>query len=151
MTKSKRKNYYTLLSKEVIDTLHQELSRGVPIKHACTIAGISKETYYKWRNRAKDLPEDEDLWSEDDKLIDYFEKQRKDGLALAVAARVEKIRIDPSWQSAAWWLERMAHEDFGKKQTIDANVDAKIKSEDISKLFDNEKVSKILSEEEDID
>ena len=41
----------------------------------------------------------------------------------------------------------MAYEDFGKKQTIDANVDAKVKSEDISKLFDNEKVSKILNEE----
>ena len=140
---------YTLLSKERIDKLHQELSRGVPIQHACRIAGMSKETYYYWKNKAKNLPEDESTWTEEEKLLAYFEKQRTEGLAFAVASRVEKIRIDPSWQSAAWWLERMAHEDFGKKQTIDANVDAKIKSEDISKLFDNEKISKILDEEKD--
>ena len=145
----KRKNYYTLLSKERIDTLFQEISRGVPIKHACTIAGMSKETYYYWKNKAKELPEDSDSWTEEEKLLDYFNRESERGIAMAVATRVEHIRLDNSWQSSAWWLERMAHEDFGKKQTIDANVNAKVKSADISKLFDDEKVSKILDEEKE--
>lgn len=134
------------LSKEVIDKLFQEISRGVPIKYACTIAGISRASYYAWDKKAKELPDD---LSEDDEnyLYKYFEKKKEEGIAMAIATRVEHIRTDNSWQSSAWWLERMAYEDFGKKQTIDANVDAKVKSEDISKLFDNEKVSKILNEE----
>ena len=134
------------ISKEIIDKLFQEISRGVPIKYACTIAGISRSSYYYWSKKAKKLPDD---LPEDDEnyLYKYFEKRKEEGIAMAIATRVEHIRTDNSWQSSAWWLERMAYEDFGKKQTIDANVDAKVKSEDISKLFDNEKVSKILNEE----
>ena len=41
-----KKNYYTKLSKETIDKLFQEISRGVPIKHACTIT-IFVEISYK--------------------------------------------------------------------------------------------------------
>ena len=129
------------ISKEVIDKLFQEISRGVPIKYACIIAGISRSTYYHWNKKAKELPDDSDS------LYKYFEKKRDEGIAMAVATRVEQIRVDNSWQSSAWWLERMAHDDFGKKQTIDANVDARVKSEDISKLFDNDKISQILNEE----
>jgi hypothetical protein len=143
--KPKRKNYHTKLTKETIDKLYQELSRGVPIRHACTLAGISKETYYRWKKLAEEEPDDSDS------LLAYFKRMNKEGIAMAVATRVEHIRTDESWQSSAWWLERMAYEDFGKKQTIDANVDAKVKSEDISKLFDNAKVSKILDEEKNTD
>lgn len=143
--KPKRKNYHTKLTKETIDKLYQELSRGVPIRHACTLAGISKETYYRWKKLAEKEPDDSDS------LLAYFKRMNKEGIAMAVATRVEHIRTDESWQSSAWWLERMAYEDFGKKQTIDANVDAKVKSEDISKLFDNAKVSKILDEEKNTD
>ena len=149
MTKPRDKFIPNLLTKEVVDKLFQEIGRGVPIRHACVIAGISKETYYYWKKKAKELPEDKEEWSEKDELLDYFDKKSEEGIAMAVATRVEHIRTDNSWQSSAWWLERMAHEYFGKKQTIDANVDAKVKSEDISKLFDNAKVSKILDEEKE--
>ena len=133
----------SIISKEIIDKVCQEISRGVPIEYSCLIAGISKSTYYKWLNKGK--KEDDDS----DSLYKYFENKTNEARALAVASRIEQIRVDNSWQSSAWWLERMAHEHFGKKQTIDANVDAKVKSEDISKLFDNAKVSKILDEEKD--
>ena len=133
------------ISKEIIDKVCQEIARGVPVKYACMIGGISKETYYRWIRLGKE--EDDDS----DSLYKYIEKKHHESRALAVASRVEKIRVDNSWQSAAWWLERMAHEDFGKKQTLDANVNANVKSEDISKLFDNDKVSKILNEEKDIE
>ena len=136
----------SIISKEVIDKLFQEISRGVPIKYACTLAGISRSSYYTWNKKANKLPDDlpED---DEDYLYLYFRKRKEEGIAMAVATRVDHIRQDNSWQSSAWWLERIDYEHFGKKQTIDANVDAKVKSEDISKLFDNEKVSKILEEE----
>lgn len=128
------------ISDEVIDKIYQELSRGVPIRHACTLAGISKETYYRWRRIAL---EDENC----DPIYKKFLERIEEGIAMAIATRVEHIRLDNSWQSSAWWLERMAHEDFGRKQTIDAKVDAKVTSKDISKLFDDAKVNKILDEE----
>lgn len=150
MTESKKKSVGKpfQISKEIVDKLFQEISRGVPIKHACTIAGISRSSYYAWSKKAEELPDD---IPEDDEnyLFKYFEKKKEEGIAMAIATRVEDIRKDSSWQSSAWWLERMAHEDFGKKQTIDANVNAKVKSADISKFFDDEKVSKILEEEKD--
>ena len=148
MTKPRDKFIPTLLTKEVVDTLFQEISRGFPIRHACTIAGISKETYYYWKKKVKELPENEEEWTEKDELLDYFDKKSEKGVAMAVATRVEHIRLDNSWQSSAWWLERMAHEDFGKKQTIDANVNAKVKSADISKFFDDEKVKEILEKDD---
>jgi len=142
------------LSKEIVDAVCQEISRGVPIRHACTIGGIAKETYYNWKKKAREEREncsdsEEDLEKLEQSLYQYFDKESEKAVALAIASRVEHIRLDNSWQSSAWWLERMAHEDFGKKQTIDANVSAKVKSEDISKFFDDEKVSKILDEEKE--
>lgn len=131
------------ISKEIIDKICQEVARGVPLTYACMIAGIYVKSFYHWTSEGKKLDNDSNC------IYKYAELKYKEAKALAVASRVEKIRIDPSWQSAAWWLERVAHEDFGKKTTIDANVDAKVKSEDISKLFDNEKVSKILEEEKE--
>lgn len=131
------------ISKKVIDTLFQEISRGVPVKYACPIAGISRETYYSWQGKKVDESD------ENYELYQEFREKTEEAKALAVASRVEKIRIDPSWQAAAWWLERVDYEHFGKKQSIDANVDAKVKSEDISKLFDSAKVLKILDEESD--
>jgi len=139
--KKPKSNKNLKISKELIDKIYNEIARGVPIHYACMIAGISKESYYRWIRLGRE--EDDDS----DSLYKYVQLKHDEAIALAVASRVEKIRIDPSWQSAAWWLERMAHDDFGKKQTIDANVNAKVKSEDISELFDNDKVSKILDEE----
>ena len=85
MTKTKKK-YFTKLTKETIDKLFQEISRGVPIKHACTLAGISKETYYHWTKVAKELPDD---LTEDDEnyLYKYFEQKKEEGIAMAVVTQ----------------------------------------------------------------
>lgn len=130
------------LTDEIIEIICQEISRGVPIKYACLLAHVSTTTYYKWKKKGE--KEDETSTSQYRKFVDALQEAE----AKAVALRVEQIRLDPSWQSSAWWLERMAHDYFGKKQTIDANVDANIRQADISKLFDNEEVNKILREEE---
>ena len=144
MVKKSKRGRPSAISKEIADNLFQELSRGVPIEHACTIVGLKRNTYYYWRK--KGMEEDEDS----DSLYRYFYDRTEEGVAMAVATRVENIRIagKQNWQADAWWLERMAHEYFGRKQTIDAKVDANVKQADISKLFDNEIVDKILREEE---
>lgn len=41
------------LTKEVIDELVEHHSKGVPIKHACALVGISKSSYYNWISRGK--------------------------------------------------------------------------------------------------
>lgn len=129
------------ISKERIDKICQEITRGVPLEYACKIAGVTRDAFYKWVKKGEELDDDSDC------IYKYAQLKKEESVALAVASRIERIRIDPSWQSDAWWLERMANEHFGRRQTIDANVDAKVKSEDISKLFDDAKVTKILEEE----
>ena len=135
------------LTKETCKVICQEISRGVPYKYACKIAGVQDSTVVKWRKLGKESTDDEDPYR-----IFYlnFEKAK----ANAVAYRVDGIRKagdGGNWQSHAWWLERMAHEDFGKKSTIDANVNANIKQINLSELFDKEELENILKEAEEDD
>lgn len=133
------------ITEDIIEAICQEISRGVPVEHACIIGGISKGTYYNWLHKGEEEPEDSDSMYRF--LVDKVEEAK----AYAIATRVESIRIagQTTWQASAWWLERMDYEHFGKKQAIDTTLDATVKSEDISKLFDNEIVTSILQEEKE--
>lgn len=133
------------ITKELVDAIAEEISRGVPIRYACYLNNISPESYYSWKRQGEKEPDDSES------LFKYAFLKDKEAKALSIASRIDRIRLDPSWQSDAWWLERMAPDDFGKKQTIDANVKANVKSDDISKLFNDPKVDKILEEESNSD
>ena len=101
----------TEITEDLMEVLFTEIKRGVPFNHSCAIAGISYSTFLKWRKLGKEEPEDSDSIYR--KFYDEFRKAR----ALAVAYRVEGIRKageGGQWQANAWWLERVAHEDFGR-------------------------------------
>lgn len=133
------------LTEEIIETICTEIKRGVPYKYASRIAGVSENTVYKWRKQGESEPEDSDSIYR--LLYDEFERAK----SLAVAYRVESIRKagEMNWTAAAWWLERVAHEDFGRKSVIDANVKADVDSGNLAELFDKAKLKKILEEEID--
>ena len=42
----------------------------------------------------------------------------------------------------------MAHEDFGRKSVIDANVNANVNQVNLAELFDKEEILSILKEED---
>ena len=54
---------------------------------------------------------------ERENLLIQFVQSLKAARAKAVSRNVTIINIaaKESWQAAAWWLERVAHEDFGRK------------------------------------
>lgn len=135
------------LTKTVCKAICGEVSRGVPYKYACKGAGIAPSTLNKWLKLGKESDDPEDPYH-----IFYteFEKAK----AGAVIYRVESIRKageGGTWQAHAWWLERMAHEDFGRKSVIDANVNANVKQVNLSELFDKEELLSILKEDDNED
>lgn len=136
------------VTEETIKTVSQEITRGVPIKYAVVIGGISLGTHYKYYNKGKKAIEKGD-YDEDSLEVKYFQAIDV-AKAKAVALRVEQIRNaadEGTWTAAAWWLERVDHEHFGKKSVIDANVNADVKQTNIAELFNKAKVDEILKEE----
>lgn len=133
------------ISEDLIETICTEIKRGVPYKYASRIAGVSEQTVYHWRKKGESEPEDSDSLYR--KLYDEFERAK----ALAVAYRVESIRKagEVNWTASAWWLERVAHEDFGRKSVIDANVNANVEDKTLAELFDKEKLKAILEEDDE--
>ena len=103
----------------------------MPYKYACEGAGISPSTLSKWLKLGRETDDPEDPYG-------IFYRAFNKAKAGAVIYRVESIRKageGGTWQAHAWWLERMAHEDFGRKSVIDANVNANVKQVDLSKLI----------------
>lgn len=135
----------TEITEDLMEVLFTEIKRGVPYKYACPIAGISQHTFYKWRKLGEEEPEDSDSIYR--KFYDEFVKAR----ALAIAYRVEGIRKageGGQWQAHAWWLERVANKEFGRRSVIDANVEANVKQVNLAELFSEEELDKIINEEE---
>lgn len=133
------------LTKDTCKIICREIGRGVPYKYACMMVGIVPSTLSDWIRRGKSTDDDDDPYR-----IFYINMQK--AKASAVAYRVDGIRKageGGTWQSHAWWLERMANEDFGRRQVIEANVDANVKQVNLADLFDKEEILSILKEEKE--
>lgn len=131
------------INEEIIETICTEIKRGVPLRYASEIAGVSAQTINKWEKKGSEEPE------ESDSIYRKFYDEYKRAKALAVAYRVETLRKASDagdWRSASWWLERVAHEDFGKKSVVDANVNANVNKLDLSELFTDDELDKIINE-----
>lgn len=132
------------LSPEIIEALKIEIARGLPPYWARKIVGISDYTYHEWIKKGK---------ASDDPTDPYrvFYEEMEQAKALSIGSRVDVIRKagenEKNWQAAAWYLERIDHEHFGKKSVIDANVNANVKSTNLAELFDKRELKRILNEE----
>lgn len=134
------------LNDDLIDTLCTEIKRGVNYTRACQIARISPSTFYSWKKKGAAEPEDSDS------IYRKFYDEIMRAEALSVAYRVEGIRKageGGAWAAHAWWLERVFPQEFGRRQVIDANIDASVKQVNLSELFDTDEIKKILNEDED--
>lgn len=137
------------VNEQTIETVATEIKRGVPIKYAVVLGGISLTTHYKYYNLGKKIVESDEEYEVDNVYVRYFQEMEM-AKAYAIAARVENIRQAGemgTWSADAWYLERVDHENFGRKSVIDANVNADVKHENLEKLFSNVKLDEILKEE----
>ena len=91
MAKTGAKGKYT---PEIVNDLCNLIKEGLTDKDASGSVGINPDTFYTWLKK----PE-------------FYEAIKK-AEALSKASLVQKIRKDPSWQSAAWLLERRFRDEY---------------------------------------
>jgi len=97
--------------REVRDRLLDNLREGMSIVAACTQAGISENTHYRW------LEEDETgEWTEEVNAAKDF----AEAVALAKLKRLGDEKAD--WRAYAWILERRYPDRWGAKKELELNV-----------------------------
>jgi transposase-like protein len=97
--------------REVRDRLLDNLREGMSIVAACTQAGISENTYYRWLDECQDGE-----WTEEvDAAKDFAE-----AVALSKLKRLGDEKAD--WRAYAWILERRYPDRWGAKKELELNV-----------------------------
>lgn len=86
-----------------VERVLQGIKIGLPFVHACARAGISEDTFARWRKQSSD-----------------FAEAVKSAEAEAIARNVTVIQkaAGTSWQAAAWWLERRYPQDFARTERL---------------------------------
>jgi hypothetical protein len=96
----------TLLNQEKVKKLKEAFLLDCTIEEACYYAGISKQTYYNWKDKNEELFEHLDIL----RLSPIF-KARKS----VVGALESDVKV------AQWYLERKAKKEFNNKKIEEGN------------------------------
>lgn len=103
----------TKLNEELTEALVGIFERGqTSIESACAYVGITPKTFHSWMSKGR---EGLDPYSD---FLHAIEKAR----AAAVQSYLEVIHTaaqNGTWQAAAWWLERVLPEQYGRKTTVE--------------------------------
>jgi hypothetical protein len=92
---------------ERADKLIQAIRVGATFRLACQYAGISEDTFARWRKGRQGAP------------ADFAErvKEAEGAGAIGWLAVIEKAMTE-HWQAAAWKLERLHAQDYGRQTTV---------------------------------
>ena len=101
--------------KQTIDQAVKYKRNGMNNKDIAACIGISERTFYKWLNEPK---------SENQIQFGQSLKNAESEFKAALRSRIMRAS-DDSWQAAAWMLERLYPDEYGKK-VIDANVKGEV-------------------------
>ena len=94
----------TKLEEKRVKKLEDAFQLGCNITEACIYAGISKQTYYNWQGKNREL-------------FDHFDVLR---LSPTFKARRTVLNaLEHDVKVAQWYLERKAKEEFGLHKTED--------------------------------
>lgn len=109
------------LTDQLCDDICNDIKAGVPIDHAAIAHGITRATFYNWYNKGEK--------AKSGKFKKFYEKV-EEAKSVAITLRARRIYKagETSWQSDAWWLERVDPENFGKKDAhiVDMKTDQKV-------------------------
>lgn len=125
------------LTDHLCDEICNDIKAGVPIKHASIAHGISESTFYNWFDKGKE--------AKSGKFRKFYDKiQEAKSVAITLRARRIYKAGETSWQSDAWWLERVDPENFGRKDThkVDMKTDQKVKQD----ITEHKKICEIQEE-----
>ena len=131
------------LNPQIQEAICNEIKRGTPITSACLIAGISKDTYYRWYRKGEK--------AKTGRFKEFYNKI-EEAKAYAIALRVENIRKagrNGSWQADAWWLERMDPENFSRKDNVNVKSENTNLNFNFNDLFDDDLIREVVEENND--
>lgn len=100
-----------------IDKLEQAILLGATYELAAMYAGISTDTFDRWRTRAATAAEGTPLARLRERLV-----QAEGRAAVGWLAKIEKVANEGDWKAAAWKLERRWPETFGRRLQADVTV-----------------------------
>lgn len=121
----------TKLTSEVKEKFLQAIKLGLHYDDCCDYSGISRTTFYDWKNR------------KEKKFLDFLDAL-KEAESTAKAKLIGDLQKDRSWQSKAWILERRWPDSWGRKEKLQVDskseIDVNINSiaEELRKLPKNE-------------
>lgn len=128
----------TVLTDAVHERIVNYLRSGAPYSHAAAAVGISERTLYAWLARGERYELALESALEPPATDEPFYRLRADMLAARAAARVAAaVTITraiggerdpetgawvtfPDWKAAAWYLERSAPEEYGRRWAPEA-------------------------------
>jgi len=105
-----RRSKYT---PETVDKLTQAIRLGATYRLACDYAGISDDTFARWRERYAGFAEAIKLAEGEGALKSLAVIERA---ANGVKGEDGEYILAPTWQAAAWKLERRYPEMYGKQR-----------------------------------
>lgn len=112
----------TRLNEKLIEDIYNELKEGLPIKYACDLFMIHRQSHYQWMARG----EQEFLDEIEGSLFALYFVTIKKAQAEYVRLTNRQIREGKhGWQGKAWWLER-TKPDFCARQEIKAGQDGQV-------------------------
>lgn len=109
-----------LILKNYIDDIIELIEQGTSEKNISQILGFSHNNLTRWKERGRKAlkkPKD-DLDNNDELCIELFQAVIQSRKVLTNGYMM-KIKEDPSWQSAAWWLERNYPKAFARRVEFD--------------------------------
>lgn len=97
------------------------LARGEPRDVACLCAGVPTRTFYLWLEKGRDADPIEDADSPYVQLLRAVEEAEARAVSFYVGV-IHKAGTKGDVKAAAFYLERRRHADFGRRDTVKAEV-----------------------------
>ena len=109
-----------LILKQHIDDIIDLFEQGASEKNISQILQFSHNNLTRWKNRGRDAlkKKKKDRDENDELCIELFQSMIQSRKVLSKDYMM-KIKEDPSWQSAAWWLERNYPKAFARRVEFD--------------------------------
>jgi len=110
----------TLFNAETSRILFDAIERGLPYRQAAALAGISYDTFNRWRNDALDTDASPELCD--------FCKELAAAKARGADALLTKIKTasDKDWKAAAWILSKWFPKHWGASPEADIPLELQI-------------------------
>jgi hypothetical protein len=105
-----RRGRRTKLTPELQDQICTLLANHNSKQSTCQILGISRTAFYQWMRKGE---------REEGRKYIQFCKAVNKAQAQSVMVLTNAIANAPSWKAAAWLLERLHPEEFGRRRVIE--------------------------------